>query len=241
MRLHVNVDHVATVRQARRGREPDPVAAAIECELSGADGITCHLREDRRHIQERDVRLLREIVRGVFNLELALEPGVIEIALAVRPDEVCVVSERREEVTTEGGLDAVAERGKLLETIPRFREKGVAVSLFVDPEPRQVEAAAAVHADTVELHTGAYANAKRADAERELKRLREAARLAHGAGLLVNAGHGLHYLNVGPIADLPHLEEVNIGHAIVARAFFVGFAAAVREMKALLALPPSSR
>src|SRR5262245_30575379 len=237
MNLHVNVDHVATVRQARRGREPDPVAAAIECELSGADGITCHLREDRRHVQERDVRLLREVVQGVFNLELALAPEVLAFALDVRPEEVCIVPERREEVTTEGGLDVLASRARLLEAIPRLREKGILVSLFVEPDPRQVEAAAAVRADFVELHTGAYANAPRGGIERELKRLREAARQAHGLGLRVNAGHGLNVRNVPAVADLPHVEELNIGHAIVSRALFVGLREAVREMKALLAQP----
>jgi pyridoxine 5-phosphate synthase len=237
MKLHVNVDHVATVRQARRGREPDPVAAAVECELGGADGITCHLREDRRHVQERDVRLLREVVQGIFNLELALAPEVLAFALEVRPEEVCVVPERREELTTEGGLDVLASRPRLLEAIPRLREKGILVSLFVEPDARQVEAASAVRADFVELHTGAYANAPRGGIERELKRLREAARQAHGLGLRVNAGHGLNVRNVPPVADLPHVEELNIGHAIVARALFVGLREAVREMKTLLAQP----
>ncbi|HET6203112.1 MAG TPA: pyridoxine 5'-phosphate synthase [Planctomycetota bacterium] len=240
MNLHVNVDHVATVRQARRGREPDPVAAALECELGGADGITCHLREDRRHVQERDVRLLRELVQGVFNLELAFAPEVVALALEVRPEEVCVVPERREEVTTEGGLDVLAGKARLLEGIPRFKEKGILVSLFVEPDARQIEAAAAVRADFVELHTGAYANAARKEGGRELKRLREAARHAHGLGLRVNAGHGLDYRNVSAVADLPHVEELNIGHAIVSRAVFVGLREAVRQMKALLAPTPEA-
>ena len=230
-RLHVNIDHVATVRQARRERQPDPVAAAVLCELAGAAGITVHLREDRRHIQDRDVRVLRETVQTLLNLEIALTDEMVGIALEVKPDEVCFVPEKRQELTTEGGLDAAAARDRLAEVVPRMAAAGIRSSVFVDPQPEPIEAAAAAGADFVELHTGAYANAatpqERAD---ELKRLETGARYAHELGLRVNAGHGLDYENVAAVAALPHLEELNIGHAIVARAVLVGLDTAVREM-----------
>lgn len=230
-RLHVNIDHVATVRQARRGAEPDPVAAAVLCELAGAQGITVHLREDRRHIQDRDVRILRQTVRTVLNLEMALTDEMVAIALEVQPDEVCLVPEKRQELTTEGGLDAPAQLDRLNQEVPRLREAGIKVSLFVDPLPEALDAAAECGADFVELHTGAYANAGgEADRENERKRLETAARYAHDQGLRVNAGHGLDYENVGPVAALPFVEELNIGHAIVARAVLVGLDQAVREM-----------
>jgi len=230
-RLHVNVDHVATVRQARRGANPDPVTAAALCELAGASGITVHLREDRRHIQDRDLRILRQTVKTVLNLEMALTAEMVAIALEVRPDEVCLVPEKRQELTTEGGLDAAGLLPRLQEELPPLREAGIEVSLFVDPLPEALEAAARAGADFVELHTGAYANARRGRARAaELKRLETAARYAHELGLRVNAGHGLDYENVGPVAALPHVEELNIGHAIVARAVLVGLEQAVREM-----------
>jgi pyridoxine 5-phosphate synthase len=230
-RLHVNIDHVATVRQARRALDPDPIAAAAICELAGAEGITVHLREDRRHVQERDVRLLRESVKTVLNLESSLSEAVLAIAREVRPDEVCLVPEGRQEITTEGGLDAVRERARLAPAIARLHERGILVSVFVDPDPRVIAAAKEAGADFVELHTGAYANARGAVVAGELERLRAAARTAHDAGLRVNAGHGLDYRNVAPVAALPSVEELNIGFAIVARAVLVGLDRAVRDMR----------
>ncbi len=230
-RLHVNIDHVATVRQARQVRNPDPVAAAVICELAGANGITVHLREDRRHIQDRDVRVLRETVKTFLNLEMALTQEMVGIALETMPDAVCVVPEKRQELTTEGGLDAAAAAHRLEQVLPQLHEAGVASSIFVDPLPEPIEACAKAGAQYVELHTGAYANARGADREAELQRLETAARYAHELGLRVNAGHGLDYDNVQPVAALPYVEELNIGHAIVARAVLVGLDAAVREMQ----------
>jgi pyridoxine 5-phosphate synthase len=229
-KLGFNVDHVATLRQARGGREPDPVAAAAIAELAGADGITVHLREDRRHIQDRDVFLLRETVQTKLNLEMAVVPEILQIALDVRPDQATLVPERREEITTEGGLDVVGNRAAVEKTVTTLRGKGVIVSLFIDPEEAQVDAAKAVGADAIELHTGTYANAVGDALIREMARLREAAKRAHGAGLDVHAGHGLTIHNVEPIARLPHLLELNIGHSIVCRAVFVSLGRAVREM-----------
>jgi len=241
-RLHVNIDHVATLRQARKGLEPDPVLAAGLCELAGANGITVHLREDRRHIQERDVRILRETVKTLLNLELAWTPEMQALALEIRPDQVCVVPESREELTTEGGLDAVALETGLAAGIPALKEAGIEVSLFVDPDPDAIEAAARSGADFIELHTGAYANAKGAARENELKRLETAANYANSLGLRVNAGHGLDYDNVLPVAQLPHVEELNIGYALVCRAMYVGMDQAVREMqdRILAAAPPEA-
>ncbi|MDP6849728.1 MAG: pyridoxine 5'-phosphate synthase [Planctomycetota bacterium] len=230
-RLHVNIDHVATLRQARRESQPDPVAAAVLCELAGANGITVHLREDRRHIQDRDLRVLKETVKTTLNMELALTEEMIGIALDVLPDEVCIVPEKREELTTEGGLDAAACLADLEREVPRLREAGIAVSLFVDPEPSAIEAAAKCGADFVELHTGCYANASGVEKENELKRLDTSARYAHEFGLRVNAGHGLDYDNVQAVAALPFLEELNIGHAIISRAVLIGLDSAVREMQ----------
>jgi pyridoxine 5-phosphate synthase len=235
-RLHVNVDHVATVRQARRGRRPDPVEWALLAERAGAQGITCHLRQDRRHIVDADLPRLRAAVTTLLNLESSLEAEMVALALASGADEVCLVPENRAEITTEGGLDVVRERRRLAEVLPRFRERRIEVSLFVDPVRAQLEEAAALEADFVELHTGAYASAYASAGAgaraRELARLSEAARHAHALGLRVNAGHGLDYDNVGAVAELPHVEELNIGHAIVARALFVGVEAAVSEMLA---------
>jgi len=231
-RLHVNVDHVATVRQARRGARPDPVEWARLAERAGAEGITCHLRRDRRHILDADLARLRAAVTTLLNLESSLEPEMIAIALASGADEVCLVPENRAELTTEGGLDVVREKERLAAALPRLRAKGIAVSLFVDPERAQLDAAAALEADFVELHTGSYAGADGHARERELERLREGALHAHALGLRVNAGHGLDLDNVAPIAALPHVEELNIGHALVGRSLFVGVEAAVREMLA---------
>lgn len=234
-KLCVNVDHVATIRQARRTNEPDPVAAALIAERSGAIGITIHLREDRRHIQDRDLRLMREVVRGKLNLEMAPVDEMLEIALEIRPDQATLVPERREEITTEGGLDAAGQAGRLSKIIEPLRQAGILVSLFIDPGASQLEAAQKLGVDYVELNTAAYSEAKgRKDTAREVETLREAAERAHAMGLGVHAGHGLTYLNVAPVVDLPHLEELNIGHSIVSHAVFAGFERAVREMAALV-------
>lgn len=230
-RLHVNIDHVATVRQARRDVQPDPVFAASLCELAGANGITVHLREDRRHIQDRDVRVLRETVKTMLNVEIALTDEMLQIALKVQPDQVCIVPERREELTTEGGLDTSSCLDKLKTAVPQLKEKGIEVSLFVDPLPEPIEDAARCGADFVELHTGAYSHARGKARDAELKRLHTAAEYAHEMGLRINAGHGLDYENVLPVAQLPYLEELNIGYAIVARSIYVGLDQAVREMQ----------
>ncbi len=230
LKLHVNIDHVATVRQARRVASPDPVAWAIAAERAGAHGITCHLRKDRRHIQDADVKALRGAIATLLNLECSLDPEMVAIALTSGADEVCLVPENRQEITTEGGLDVVGEAQRLREALPRLHEAGALVSLFVDPDEAQIAAAAELGADFVELHTGAYANATGGLREEELSRLRLAAEQAHGLGLRVNAGHGLDYDNVVAVAALPHLEELNIGHSMVGRAVFVGVEAAVREM-----------
>ena len=231
-RLGVNIDHVATLREARGGLEPDPVWAAALAELGGADGITIHLREDRRHIQDRDLRLLRETVQVRLNLELAAEPSVIAIALEARPDQVTLVPERREELTTEGGLDVVGQRSRIHDAIAACRGAGIEVALFVDPEPKQIEASIATGADAIELHTGRYANAREGAARnRETEELAVAAARIVAAGIELHAGHGLNFRNVGPIARIPHMAELNIGHSIVSRAVFIGMTKAVREMK----------
>jgi pyridoxine 5-phosphate synthase len=240
MRLYVNIDHVATVRQARQTDEPDPVRAAVLAELGGAEGITVHLREDRRHIQDRDLELLMGTVRTGVNLELAAEEAVLGIALTSRPFQVTLVPERREEVTTEGGLalDSPGNRERVGAATKRLQEAGIRVSLFVDPDPAAVEASAEVGADAVELHTGEYANARGSARGRELERLHTAARLGREAGLAVHAGHGLTYENILPVAALPEIEEVNIGHSIVSRSILVGMERAVGEMRALLREAP---
>lgn len=234
IRLGVNIDHVATVRQARRTAYPDLVAAAAAAERGGADGITVHLREDRRHVQDADVHALRRAVRTKLNLEMAATAEMVATARAVRPQDACLVPERREELTTEGGLDAAGQVDALSRVVGALRDAGIRVSLFIDPEPRQIEAAVAAGAAAVELHTGRYADATGAAARDELARIVESARRAHGCGLVVNAGHGLHLENVGPIAAVPELAELNIGHSIVARAVFVGLETAVREIKAAM-------
>jgi len=231
--LGVNIDHVATIREARQTIEPDPVWAAAAAELGGADAITIHLREDRRHIQDRDLEVLRKTVQVKLNLELAMNPLMVDIACRVAPDQVTLVPENREEVTTEGGLDVVRHKKELAATIGKLQNAGISVSLFIDPEPEQIETAASLSVPAVELHTGAYANAGN-DSQQELQVLARAATFVHQAGLILNAGHGLTYRNVTAIAQLERMEELNIGHSIVARAVFVGMTEAVREMKDLV-------
>ena len=236
--LGVNIDHVATVRQARRTVEPDPVWAAALAELGGADCITVHLREDRRHIQDRDLEVLRHTVGVKLNLEGAIAPEMVAIACRVRPDQVTLVPEKREEITTEGGLDVVTHRVATAEAVRRLRDAGITVSLFVVPAPEQSDASAGLGVEAVELHTGNYAEA-RTDEERRtsLEALARAGARARAAGLVLNAGHGLTYRNVVPVARIEGMHELNIGHSIVARAVFVGFTQAVREMKALVTPP----
>lgn len=233
--LGVNIDHVATIRQARRTVEPDPVAAAVLAELAGADGITVHLREDRRHIQDRDVRLLRETVRSHLNLEMAATDEMVAIALDVQPDYVTLVPERREEVTTEGGLDIAGQLDRMARVVDKLQSHDIPVSLFVDPTSEQMQASAEVKAQWVELHTGTYAEAKsERDRGIELDHLERATREALDLGIRVNAGHGLTYWNVKPVAAIAGMEELNIGHSIISRAVLVGLERAVREMKVAL-------
>ena len=233
--LGVNIDHVATVRQARRTYEPDPVWAAALAELGGADGITLHLREDRRHILDRDLRVLRETVTVKLNLEMACEEEVLRIACQTKPDQATLVPERREEVTTEGGLDVAGQQSRAAEVIGRLKEAGISVSLFLDPDPRQLEAAAQLGADAVELHTGQYALANPGpEQEKQLQILKDAGARIREAGMTLHAGHGLTYRNVLPVAAIDEMHELNIGHSIVARAIMVGFEQAVREMKRLV-------
>jgi pyridoxine 5-phosphate synthase len=235
--LGVNIDHIANVRQARRTVEPDPVTYALLAELGGADGITVHLREDRRHIQDRDVELLRRTVRSRLNLEMAATAEMEAIALRIRPDMVTLVPEKRQEVTTEGGLDVAGQLEDLTGLVGRLQEAGIGVSLFVDARPHQLEACARIGARWIELHSGAYAGAGWQDQPAELARLSEGTFRARGLGLRVNAGHGLTYQNVEPVAAIEGMEELNIGHTIVARALAVGLQQAVREMKALVQNP----
>ena len=234
-RLGVNVDHVATIRQARRTRYPDPVTAAAIAELAGADQITMHLREDRRHMQDRDLRLMRDTVQTLLNLERAATAEMVKVAYDVKPDMVTLVPERREELTTEGGLDVNHHKDTLKKYVQSLRDGDIVVSLFIDPDLEQIRAAHRLDATVVELHTGKYADA-RGEAERaaELQRIVDAARTARKLGLRVAAGHGLHYTNVQALVQLEEIEEYNIGHSIVARAIFVGFERAVREMVAAL-------
>jgi pyridoxine 5-phosphate synthase len=232
--LGVNIDHVATLRQARGGRAPDPLLAALVAEQWGADGITLHLREDRRHIQDRDVAALRSALQTRMNLEIAITDEMIAIALRTQPQDVCLVPERRAEVTTEGGLDVAGQQGAVADACRRLAAGGIRVSLFIDPDDAQVDASARAGAAVVELHTGAYAEAEGAGRARELARLAAAARRASAASLVVNAGHGLDYHNVQPVAALRELAELNIGHAIVARAVMSGMGPAVAEMKRLM-------
>lgn len=233
-RLGVNIDHVATVRQARQTYEPDPVWAAAAAELGGADGITIHLREDRRHIVDRDLRILRETVSVKLNLEMAATEEMIGIACQTKPDQVSLVPEHREEVTTEGGLDVVGQREKIAAAIQSLKEAGCDVSLFLDADPRQIEVAAELGADGVELHTGPYALASTAEQQEELAKLANAGRSICRSGMILHAGHGLTYRNVLPVAQIEGMCELNIGHSIISRAIFVGLEEAVREMKRLV-------
>lgn len=234
--LGVNIDHVATVRQARKTYEPDPVIAAALAEQGGADGITFHLREDRRHIQDRDVELLMQTVTVKTNLEIACAEEVVGIACRVLPDWALLVPESRLEITTEGGLDVAADSGRVADTVARLKQAGILVSLFIDPEPKQVEASAAIGADAIELHTGPYALARREQQKAELARLVEAGRIASKLGLRLHAGHGLNYTNVRPVAEIPNMVELNIGHAIISRAVMTGMRDAVAEMRRILDL-----
>ncbi len=235
IKLGVNIDHVATLRQARGTRYPSPIEAALQAETAGADAITLHLREDRRHIQDRDVEVLREVLKTRMNLELAVTEPMLAFAQRLRPQDVCLVPERRQELTTEGGLDVTVHCERIAEAVARLHEAGVRVSLFIDPDLKQIDAARRTLAPVIEIHTGAYAQAEQAQTQMaELKRIAAAAAHAQEIGLSVNAGHGLHYHNVVPVAALPQVQELNIGHAIVAQALFVGWQQAVREMKRLM-------
>ena len=230
-KLAVNVDHVATLREARRAIEPDPVIAAALAELSGAEGIIVHLREDRRHIKERDLYLLRQTVKTSLNLEMAATDEMVNIALDIRPDVVTLVPERREEVTTEGGLNVLGQMDSIVQATKRLQKAGILISIFVDPEPDQIRASKEkVGADMIEIHTGIYCDAKGEERERELKRILEAVNTAHGLGLIVKAGHGLNYFNIQPLVGIKEIYEFSIGHSIVARAVLVGFERAVKEM-----------
>lgn len=234
-RLGVNVDHVATVRQARGGVDPDPVEAALLAESAGADGIVVHLREDRRHIQDRDLTLLKEILKTKLDLEMAPEEAIAKIALTVKPHLVTLVPERRQELTTEGGLDVIGQRDRIEKIIHLLRDGGIPVSLFIEPDLNHVKIAHKLSADYVELHTGRYANARLAKEEQaEFENISQAAKLAFKLGMGVNAGHGLHYRNTKRLTQIPEIVEYNIGHSIVARAVLVGFERAVREMKQLV-------
>ena len=234
--LGVNIDHVATVRQARQTFEPDPVWAAALAELGGADCITIHLREDRRHIQDRDLTILRQTVTAKLNLEMACNSEILEIACAAKPDQATLVPERREEVTTEGGLEIAGQRQKVADVVHRLQDVGISVSLFLDPDPRQLDVAATLNVDAVELHTGQYAGARRGLCqEKELEILKKAGAMIRQAGMALHAGHGLTYHNVLPVAAIEGMHELNIGHSIIARSIMVGLEQAVREMKRLVA------
>ena len=234
-KLGVNIDHVATLRQARRTFEPDPVFAAVVVTLAGADVITVHLREDRRHINDRDLRLIKEVVPIKLNLEMAIAKEIVDIALDVLPQQATLVPEKREEITTEGGLDAAGGKSKISETVKKLKDKGIIVSLFIDPEEKQIKAARDTGASFIELHTGRYANATRDEEKaRELNTLSKGVRFAKSLGLRVNAGHGLTYYNVSAIADIEAIEELHIGHSIISRAVIIGLSRAVREMKELI-------
>ena len=232
--LGVNIDHVATVRQARGTDYPDPVEAALLAERAGADSITLHLREDRRHIQDNDLERLKAVMQTHMNLEMAVTDEMLAIAVGIQPQDCCLVPEKREELTTEGGLDAAGQLDKVARACGKLAGNGIRVSLFIDPDPRQLDAAVTVGAAVVELHTGAYADAASGEQDAELQRIVEAAAYGQRIGLTVHAGHGLHYENVKPVAEIPEIVELNIGHAIIARAIFDGFTSAVRDMKRLM-------
>ena len=233
--LGVNIDHVATLRQARGTRYPDPVKVALDAEEAGADGITVHLREDRRHIQERDVRLLKDVLQTRMNFEMGVTDFMLDFAEQIRPEHICLVPETRQELTTEGGLDVAGQEERVRTAVQRLSRLGCEVSLFIDAEERQIEASRRIGAPAIELHTGRYADAHTPEeAARELARIRDGVACGLAHGLIVNAGHGLHYHNVEPVAAIPGVHELNIGHAIVAHALFVGFKGAVAEMKQLI-------
>jgi len=229
--LGVNIDHIATLREARKAKEPDPIAAAILAEMGGADGIVVHLREDRRHIQDRDLRILREIIQTRLDLEMAATDEMVKIALAIRPEMVTLVPEKRQELTTEGGLDLLSIQNRLKPMIARLQEEEIIVSLFIEPSEEQIRAAKTLSADFIEIHTGQYANGQRRERKEACSRIIHAVQLASQLGISVNAGHGLDYENVAAIAEIPGIEELNIGHSIIARAVLVGIASAVQEMK----------
>jgi len=235
-KLGVNIDHVATLRQARRGFEPDPIEAALACLKAGADSIVAHLREDRRHIQDRDVYALRKAIsKKKFNLEMSIDPGIIDIALDVKPDQVTLVPERRQELTTEGGLDVVRQYKRIEKAVEQFNRKKIAVSLFIAADRKQIDASRALGVAAIEIHTGVYADAKTLQTRlKEIKKIAEMSRYAHGLGLVVNAGHGLNYTNTQAIVRIPEIQELNTGHSIIARAVSVGLAKAVEEMVQLI-------
>ncbi|MBX3708807.1 MAG: pyridoxine 5'-phosphate synthase [Gammaproteobacteria bacterium] len=233
--LGVNIDHVATLRQARLTRYPDPIEAVYAAENGGADGITVHLREDRRHIQERDINLIKSVMQTRMNLEMAVTDAMIKYAEKVMPEHCCLVPEKRQELTTEGGLDVISQESKIKDAVNHLKQLGIEVSLFIDPDIQQIEAAIRCNAPVIEIHTGAYADVKgETECQKEWQRIVKAACFAHQAGLIVNAGHGLNYKNVQPIASIPEINELNIGHGIIARSIFIGLEPAVREMKRLM-------
>lgn len=234
-KLGVNIDHVATLRQARRESDPDPVEAAETCENAGADSIVAHLREDRRHIHDRDIRAIKSRLKGRFNVEMSLDPEVTQFVLGIQPDQVTIVPERREELTTEGGLDAVKHRDRIHALTAAMKKKKIEVSLFIDPLRQQIDQTVSLGIGIIELHTGRYATAKTsAEAKKELKKIKDMAAYAHQQGLVVNVGHGLKYHNVQPLVEIPEILEFNIGHAIISRAIAVGLKNAVREMLEIL-------
>lgn len=234
-KLGVNIDHIATLRQTRRGLEPDPVSAAIICEKAGCDSIVAHLREDRRHISDNDVIEIKKNIKIKFNLEMSTNEDVVEVAMRIRPAQATLVPERRQEITTEGGLDVISNFKKISKVIDKLHSKGIKVSLFVDPERKQIEASKKTGAGIIEIHTGRYANAKKSkDVKRELSAILDATRIGRDLGLIVNAGHGLNYVNVKQIAEIKEIEELNIGHSIISRSVFVGLENAVKEILALI-------
>ena len=237
-RLYINIDHVATLRQARRGRQPDPVEAALACEAAGADGITAHLREDRRHIQDDDVELLKKSVRTYFNLEMACVAEMLEIARRIKPQQVTLVPERREEITTEGGLDIISDPARIQNAVDALTDAGIRVSLFIDPTRAAVEQSRKLGVPAIELHTGTYSHDP--ESSGPIQALRDSARRAADLGIAVHAGHGLTVANVGPVAEIPEVEELNIGHSIVSRSIFVGLDRAVKEMREAMRAARSS-
>lgn len=235
MKLGVNIDHIATIREARKGEEPDPIYAAVLAELGGCHGITVHLREDRRHIKDRDVKILKQIIKTKLNLEMAATEEMVNIALLIKPDQVTLVPEKREELTTEGGLNVLENFEYIYKVVSTLQKKKIIVNIFIDPEKEQIKSAKKTGATGIEIHTGCYCNApKEEDAEKELKRIEKAVQEANKLGLKINAGHGLNYQNVKPVVQIPFIEELNIGHSIISRASLIGMTQAVREMVELI-------